>query len=123
MIDITINRPADPAPNEAEDGEYRPLTEEEMEAELDQLDEEDDADDEAPEEASGKGSHESAEEAPYEVPTDFVPDAVDNKLEWVMTLRDEGRYDEARTVLYEVLVEGNEAQIKVARNILAQLDE
>jgi len=40
-----------------------------------------------------------------------------------MTLREEGRYEEARTKLYEVLVEGNETQVKVARNILAQMDE
>ena len=114
------NVPPDPPPETSaetmEEGEYRPLSDEEMESELDRLDEEDD------DEPAADTAAEPAGEDSYEVPTSFVPDAVDNKLEWVMTLRDEGRFDEARTLLYEVLVEGNEDQIKVARNILAQLD-
>ena len=112
---------------EDDDDEYRPLTDEEMEAELDAMD-----DDEG--EDSEEGDHkddetepteleaEGGEEKPYEVPTDFVPDAVDNKLEWIMTMREEGRLREARKLLYEVLAEGNEAQKKVARNILDQFD-
>ena len=111
---------------EDDDDEYRPLTDEEMEAELDAMEE--DEDDE-PEENDKKDEAESAEletvdgeEKPYEVPTDFVPDAVDNKLEWIMTLREEGRLREARKLLYEVLAEGNETQKKVARNILDQFD-
>ena len=39
-----------------------------------------------------------------------------------MTLRDEEKHDEARKLLYEVLAEGNEEQVGVARNILEQLD-
>ena len=111
---------------EDNDDEYRPLTDEEMEAELDAMDE--DGDDES-EENDKKDEAESAEletvdgeEKPYEVPTDFVPDAVDNKLEWIMTMREEGRLREARKLLYEVLAEGNETQKKVARNILDQFD-
>jgi sec-independent protein translocase protein TatC len=111
---------------EDSDDEYRPLTDEEMEAELDAMDE--DGDDES-EENDKKDEAESAEletvdgeEKPYEVPTDFVPDAVDNKLEWIMTMREEGRLREARKLLYEVLAEGNETQKKVARNILDQFD-
>jgi sec-independent protein translocase protein TatC len=111
---------------EDNDDEYRPLTDEEMEAELDAMDE--DGDDES-EENDKKDEAESAEletvdgeEKPYEVPTDFVPDAVDNKLEWIMTMREEGRLREARKLLYEVLAEGNETQKKVARNILEQFD-
>ena len=112
---------------EDDDDEYRPLTDEEMEAELDAMD-----DDEG--EDSEEGDHkddetepteleaEGGEEKPYEVPTDFVPDAVDNKLEWIMTMREEGRLREARKLLYEVLAEGNETQKKVARNILDQFD-
>jgi len=111
---------------EDDDDEYRPLTDEEMEAELDAMEE--DEDDE-PEENDKQDEADSAEletvdgeEKPYEVPTDFVPDAVDNKLEWIMTLREEGRLREARKLLYEVLAEGNETQKKVARNILDQFD-
>ncbi|MGA0974729.1 MAG: twin-arginine translocase subunit TatC [Sedimenticolaceae bacterium] len=111
---------------EDDDDEYRPLTDEEMEAELDAMEEDED---EEPEENGKKDEADSAEletvdgeEKPYEVPTDFVPDAVDNKLEWIMTLREEGRLREARKLLYEVLAEGNETQKKVARNILDQFD-
>ena len=117
------NVPPDPPPETSaetmEEGVYRPLSDEEMESELDRLDEEDD---DEPADTAAEPAADTADEGSYEVPTSFVPDAVDNKLEWVMTLRDEGRFDEARTLLYEVLVEGNEDQVKVARNILAQLD-
>ncbi len=100
------------ASDEAEEG-YRPLTDEEMEAELDAMeDEDDDADSEDLEDAS-------AETADLEP---FVPDAVDEKLERVMRLREQERYAEARGLLYEVLAEGNELQVRVARNILEQLD-
>jgi sec-independent protein translocase protein TatC len=123
---------------EDDDDEYRPLTDEEMEAELDAMeadeDDESEEDDKGDEETKGddetKGDEDDSddpkvvdgEEKPYEVPTDFVPDAVDNKLEWIMTMREEGRLREARKLLYEVLAEGNETQKKVARNILDQFD-
>ena len=139
-----------------DEGRYRPMTEEEMDAELDLIEEQErsedtpagdssgDSDTESPvseataetsyvapagESGSGRdtdadGSVPEANEAPpHEVPTDFVPDAVDNKLERIMTLREEGRFEEARTRLYEVLVEGNETQVRVARNILSQMDD
>jgi len=47
---------------------------------------------------------------------------VDAKLEQVTALRATEAYDEARRLLYEVLAEGNETQVRVARNILEQLD-
>jgi sec-independent protein translocase protein TatC len=47
---------------------------------------------------------------------------VDAKLEQVVALRATGAFDEARRLLYEVLTDGNETQVKVARNILEQLD-
>ena len=113
---------------EDDDDEYRPLTDEEMEAELDAMeadeDDESEEDDKGDEGDSDEPEPEAVdgEEKPYEVPTDFVPDAVDNKLEWIMTMREEGRLREARKLLYEVLAEGNEIQKKVARNILDQFD-
>jgi sec-independent protein translocase protein TatC len=111
---------------EDDDDEYRPLTDEEMEAELDAMeaDEDDESEDDDKGDESDSDEHEAVdgEEKPYEVPTDFVPDAVDNKLEWIMTMREEGRLREARKLLYEVLAEGNETQKKVARNILDQFD-
>ena len=111
---------------EDDDDEYRPLTDEEMEAELDAMevdeDDESEEDDMGDEGDSDEPEAVDGEEKPYEVPTDFVPDAVDNKLEWIMTMREEGRLREARKLLYEVLAEGNEIQKKVARNILDQFD-
>ena len=111
---------------EDDDDEYRPLTDEEMEAELDAMeadeDDESEEDGKGDEDDSGEPKAVDGEEKPYEVPTDFVPDAVDNKLEWIMTMREEGRLREARKLLYEVLAEGNEIQKKVARNILDQFD-
>jgi sec-independent protein translocase protein TatC len=111
---------------EDDDDEYRPLTDEEMEAELDAMeaeeDDESEEDDKGDEDDSDEPEAVDGEEKPYEVPTDFVPDAVDNKLEWIMTMREEGRLREARKLLYEVLAEGNEIQKKVARNILDQFD-
>ncbi|MCW9079078.1 MAG: hypothetical protein OQK74_07880, partial [Gammaproteobacteria bacterium] len=47
---------------------------------------------------------------------------VDAKLEQIAALRATEAYDEARRLLYEVLAEGNETQVGVARNILEQLD-
>ena len=108
---------------EDDDDEYRPLTDEEMEAELDAMDEDDELEDDDDQNDDDDSTEpEEGEEEPYTVPTDFVPDAVDNKLEWIMTMREEGRLREARKLLYEVLAEGNETQKKVARNILDQFD-
>ena len=47
---------------------------------------------------------------------------VDAKLEQVVALRATEAYGEARRLLYEVLSEGNPEQVRVARNILEQLD-
>jgi sec-independent protein translocase protein TatC len=47
---------------------------------------------------------------------------VDAKLQQVVALRATEAYAEARRLLYEVLSEGSPEQVKVARNILEQLD-
>lgn len=131
--------------------DYSPLTEEEMEHELDRMealgDDEREPEDEEEEdyeaqfdqkteafreqaeqeraaredalETGETSSEATGESANY---PEFVADFVDEKLEKVMALRNEERYDEARTLLYEVLVEGNDQQVKVARNILTQMD-
>jgi sec-independent protein translocase protein TatC len=49
-------------------------------------------------------------------------DPVDLKLRRVQALRDAEDEAAARTLLYQVLVEGNAEQRTVARNILDQLD-
>jgi sec-independent protein translocase protein TatC len=98
--------------------DYVPLSDEEMEAELDRLDEDDDEEDDDDydyyndyDDHSGDGSNEPSGE-----------NLVDVKLAQVMEYREEENLTAARALLYEVLEEGDETQIKVARNILSQLD-
>jgi len=91
-------------PNDPE--RFVPMTDDEMEAELDRIESEEDA-----ELDSGDEYDDSAEEDPVEM-----------KLRRVQMLRDENDEAGARTLLYEVLAEGDEDQRNVARNILDQLD-
>jgi len=103
--------PASPAPSgppagegpdrEAAPDRFVPLSEEEMEAELDAI--------EAREETQHAAGGPSAE-------------AVEEMLQRIQSLRREGAVSEARDLLYEVLQWGDEDQRRVARNILAQLD-
>ena len=93
--------------------DFKPLTDEEMEAELDRVEAELDE-----EEASWH--EEDSEEAPE---AREPGDPVDRKLARVNELREAMDFDAARKLLYEVLVEGNENQVLVAKNILAQLDD
>ena len=87
---------------------FRTLSQEEMEEELDRIEAELDE-----EEASW---HEETEE---ETPMD----PVDAKLVRVNELREAMDFSAARRLLYEVLVEGNEEQVRTAKNILEQLDD
>jgi len=126
---------------------YRHMTPDEMEAELDRIEGEELAAREreraaarAAEEAEAGEEDEEDEattEREHERETDA--DAVDKepdpgdpfgrraaaqaKLERVMALRASGDVVEARQLLYEVLVEGGEDQVFVARNILSELDQ
>lgn len=84
----------DPAGDAIDSDRFVPLTEDEMEAELDAIEQ----------------AEEDAELLPEE------------KLRHVQTLRDAGEVEQARELLYEILEEGNADQRRVARNILAQLD-
>ena len=99
----------------AEEDEFQPLSEKEMEAELDRLEAELDE-----EEASWHEGDSGEEEAPQ---PEEAGDSVDRKLVRVNELREAMDFDAARKLLYEVLVEGNENQVLVARNILSQLDD
>jgi len=76
---------------------FDPLTEEEMEAELDAI-----------------------EEDLTEISDQSDP--VDEKLRRIKTLRDRGEDTDVRRLLYEVLETGDDEQRRVARNILDQLD-
>ena len=86
---------------------FVPLTEEELDAELDLIEAEEDDDD------AGDRSAPPAE----------TGDPVERKLLLVQSLRDQGNLSGARDLLYQVLAEGDADQINVARNILQQLDE
>ena len=80
---------------------FRPMTPEEMEAELDAIEAEEDL--EALEDEEGL-------------------DPVEEKLTRVAELRESEDEAGARRLLYEVLTEGDEDQQRMARNILDQLD-
>ncbi|MGD8557581.1 MAG: twin-arginine translocase subunit TatC [Chromatiales bacterium] len=127
--------------------DYVEPTEEEMEAALDSLDEEeqDESDRQAPpveedasaDDAEGEADlyeqryreeYDEEEEGYYDDEEEdenadaILEDLVDSKLNRIMSLRMEGDEEAARTLLYEVLSEGNEDQKRVARNILQQMD-
>ena len=110
--------------------DYVAPTDTEMEAELDRIEAEEEL-----EEAASKSSETIVEDEDDddsymdeefddddEDAVAIIEDAVDSKLQRVMTLRDEEKLEDARKLLYEVLAEGNEEQVGVARNILEQLD-
>jgi len=84
---------------------YYAMSDEEMEAELDRIEAEDEAEERAAAAAAERKS------------------SVDAKLERVVILRDNMDFDTARRLLHEVLAEGDEEQVQVARNILSQLED
>ncbi|WP_295543065.1 twin-arginine translocase subunit TatC [uncultured Thiohalocapsa sp.] len=88
-----------------ESGRYRPMTEEEMEAELDAIEAEEAADAAAP------------------VTQDSAQARIEALLRSANERRAEGDTASARTLLYLVLEEGDADQRRVARNILADLDQ
>jgi len=111
--------------------DYVAPTDAEMEAELDRIEAEEELEESA--EKSSETIVEDDDDDDSYMDEEFdddddedavaiIEDVVDSKLQRVMTLRDEEKYDEARELLYEVLAEGNEEQVGVARNILEQLD-
>jgi sec-independent protein translocase protein TatC len=132
----------------AETDDFSPLNEREMEDEFDRIEAEfealstppDDAEEPPPadegEDYSASPAVDESPQAPKwtaedsadmldeeDFPARSATEAmVDAKLEQVAALRATEAYDEARRLLYEVLSEGNETQVKVARNILEQLD-
>ncbi len=107
--------------------EHRPLTPEEMEAELDRIEAEELAarqgaapgEPKSPKEDAGV--EQAGEDSGVEEPASRHAIAQE-KLERVMDLRMAGETTKARQLLYEVLIEGSDEQVFVARNILNQLD-
>ncbi len=106
----------DPGPKTGADQDgFRPLTEEEMDAELDQIEEQELADEtDGLADASDDWGEDEADESDL--------DPVADKLRRVQHRRDAGDQEGARELLYEILAEGNDDQVNVARNILAQMD-
>ncbi len=93
MVPLAATETGEPDP----EGRYRPLTEKELAAGLEGI----------------VGTGEEGADS---------DDPVDAKIRRINRLRDEEDDAGARKLLYEVLAEGNEEQVMVARNILAQLD-
>ncbi|MEJ2621517.1 MAG: twin-arginine translocase subunit TatC [Candidatus Thiodiazotropha sp.] len=91
----------DPAQAYVDPDRFVPMTDDEMEAELDAI--EADEEDDSPESAS-------------------TQDPLEVKLQQVQQFRASGDVEQARKLLYEILQDGNTDQRMVARNILAQLD-
>ncbi len=112
---IEVGRDLDPHFDEAD--RWRPLSESEMEAELDLIE---------AEEVLGEIRREAPEPsaAPDAKPAPTAPgiNSVEEKIKRANRLRELGSTFAARTVLYEVLEEGDADQRNVARNILRQLD-
>jgi sec-independent protein translocase protein TatC len=96
--DEPVGRDIDPAGDYVDPDRFVPMTDEEMEAELDAM------------------------EALEHNEADAETDPAKVKLELIQEYRGRGDVDSARKLLYEVLEEGNPDQRVVARNILAQLD-
>jgi len=95
-----------PATGKDDPPRYIPMTEEEMEAELDAIEaDEDDGEDDY-----------------LNDPTPSI-DAIEDNLKHANELRLQGNEALARDLLYEVLRFGDDKQIEVARNILRQMDE
>ena len=99
--DAPVGSEIDPAQDYVDPDRFVPMTDEEMEAELDNIEE-------LEEEERHSLEGDSAEVA--------------RKLEEIQVLRQKGKVSAARDLLYEVLEQGDEDQRMVARNILNQLD-
>lgn len=101
--------------------EFRPVSAEELSAQLDNIEAEDDDWDEADDHEEGFDDDDELD-APVSPSEVDAKTRIDAKLELVMEYRNVENEDAARKLLYEVLAEGDEDQIRVARNVLQQLD-
>jgi sec-independent protein translocase protein TatC len=103
----------EPEPSPDGGSGFRPLSEQEMDEELDRIEDEEAAEAQA---AGRKGGDES--------PGGDGGDAVAaEKLRRVRELRERGEDALARELLNDVMAEGDEAQVKVARSILQEMDD
>ena len=107
---------ADQASNESDPDRFVPLTEEELDRELDIIEEEEEEGGYSDDDEDGASLGETDEDGLYD-------EVIEEKFKLVQKLRDEDDEPRARALLYEILGEANDDQAMVARNILAQLDE
>lgn len=101
------------------------MTDEEMDRELDRIEaeENDDTPYWTPAGASDAEAAPTAGESGAASGQPTPRERVEVKLQTIYRLRHDLAFGEARQLLYEVLVEGDEDQVRVARNILAQMDD
>jgi len=99
-----------------EPGRYRPMTAEEMDAELDAIEAEEAADAEAAQTPNEPDADDAA------VPKSPEQARIEELIRSANERRAEGDTASARSLLYLVLEEGDADQRRVARNILADLD-
>jgi sec-independent protein translocase protein TatC len=111
-------------------GRFVPLTPEQMDAELDAIEGAEARLARAPTRATGSPADEDQGQDSEDLDHSDHPDALpvgrpdpgEAKLRRVQTLREAGDVPAARSLLYEILEEGDPDQRMVARNILSQLD-
>jgi sec-independent protein translocase protein TatC len=96
--DDAVGNDIDPARDYVDPERYVPLSDDEMEAELDAI------------------------EAREQTEPGIEVDEIKVKFEQILECRNRGDVASARGLLYQILEEGNSDQRMVARNILAQLD-
>lgn len=113
--DVVVGREIDGGDMD-EPGRYRPVTEAEMDAELDAIEAEEAADAEVAETPS------ESEAGGAVVPKSMEQARIEELIRSANERRAEGDTASARTLLYLVLEEGDADQRRVARNILADLD-
>jgi len=119
MSDLgTPNAASVPASNGGEassqNQDFNPLTPDELSAELDRIEDEQNAGESGRKPPAPKPHH-SADVKAAEMD-------VNAKLRLVADYRDEADEERARALLYEVLADGDEDQIRVAKDILKQMD-
>ncbi|WP_462321355.1 twin-arginine translocase subunit TatC [Halochromatium sp.] len=102
-----------------EPGRYRPMTDEEMEAELDAIEAEDLA---ALESESKSAPTATPEPAPSPSDDSSQIELIETLIRKANQLRASGEVSHAKQLLYRVLEDGNADQRAVARNILVDLD-
>jgi len=106
-----------------EPGRYAPMTDDEMEAELDRIEAEeaeqgmDDADRYGQDDEEGHDEDRDEDRSKGD-----DKETVEQKLHRIRELRNSGDETALRNLLYEILAQGDENQRLVARNILEQLD-